>query len=240
MYAEVVECLGGGGGDKAREEKEEEQEEQEEEQEEQEEEQEEQEEQKEQKQDIRRICVLSNSVNMGQNSGGRGENMYLTTTEEERQHEQEESMDMEAPPIEKAMRTTTRMEVQSEEDRMRINPRKPRLMIYEESMNEERRLWLDKVLGYWTEHQIKVEAEEKGEEGNVERGSENEKEIWDSLKLTIKTHATSSSLKVWQMGQDQTDINDAGSGGSGGGGAIGELAWKYHNGKFTFLHVADL
>lgn len=83
-------------------------------------------------------------------------------------------------------------------------------MVFEDSLSIDRRLWLEKVLGYWTETLVTVKAW-------PEVDSEEER---DSFRMWLKTHMLG---QTWLQGS----VPDEGA-----PGALG-VEWRY-DGEFSF------
>jgi len=83
-------------------------------------------------------------------------------------------------------------------------------MVFEDSLSIDRRLWLEKVLGYWTETLVTVEACPKLD-------TEEER---DSFRMWLKTDTLG---QTWLQGS----VPDEGA-----PGALG-VEWRY-DGEFSF------
>ncbi|KAG0030287.1 hypothetical protein BGZ82_007501 [Podila clonocystis] len=97
----------------------------------------------------------------------------------------------------------------------RESHRRPRLMVFEESSSSDRRLWLEKVLGYWTKTLATVEAWSRGD-GRLEEKEEEK----DTLRMWLKTQARSGQRALGSASE------------KGAPGALG-VEWRY-DGEFSF------
>ncbi|KAF9322390.1 hypothetical protein BG003_000061 [Podila horticola] len=101
----------------------------------------------------------------------------------------------------------------------RESHRKPRLMVFEDSSSSDRRLWLEKVLGYWTETLVTVEEWSQEDDGRTE-GTDQEEEERDSFRMWFKTHSRPGQRAL--LGSTSEDAP----------GVLG-VEWRY-DGEFSF------
>lgn len=97
-------------------------------------------------------------------------------------------------------------------------------MLFEESSSSaDRRLWLEKVLGYWTKTLVTVEAWSRGDDVRTEEKEEKEEEEEekDAFRMWLKTQSRPGQRVLLGSASEE-----------GAPGALG-VEWRY-DGEFSF------